>query len=287
MAFSDELSIAVPASFVSDTPHLREKTYKVGLIGRAAAIFKVREVVVYPDLPARDQTREIELISSILSYMETPQYLRRYLFRLNSGLRYVGILPPLRTTHHPTSRHASDLRVGDLRDGVVVGGRGAEVDIGVDVPARLTGRQGKLGERVTVRVVETGRAPRAVIVDRREIGAYWGYRVEASKLPLGAFIRRRDFDLVVATSKHGQSLADVVSSLRERWRSARRKIVAFGSPNEGLREILSHENLKLEDVADFTVNTVPGQGTETVRTEEAVYISLAGLLSVIGEKVGS
>jgi predicted SPOUT superfamily RNA methylase MTH1 len=219
--------------------------------------------------------------------METPQYLRRYLFRLSSGLRYVGILPPLRTTHHPTSRHALDLRVGDLRDGVVVGGRGAEVDIGVGVPARLTGRQEKLGERVTVRVVETGRAPRAVIVDRREIGVYWGYRVEASKLPLGAFIRRRDFDLVVATSKHGQSLADVVSSLRERWRSARRKIVVFGSPNEGLREILSHENLKLEDVADFTVNTVPGQGTETVRTEEAVYISLAGLLSVIGEKVGS
>jgi len=287
MDFGEGLSIAVPASFVSDTPHLREKTYKIGLIGRVTAIFKVREVVVYPDLPARDQTREIELISSILSYMETPQYLRRYLFRLNPELRYVGILPPLRTAHHPTSRHASDLRVGDLRDGVVTERGGAEVDIGVGVSARLTERQGKLGERVTVRVVEAGRTPRATIVDRREIRVYWGYKVEVSKLPLGAFVGRRGFDLVVATSKHGRSLTDVASLLRDRWRSTRRKLVAFGSPNEGLREILSHENLKLEDVADFTVNTVPGQGTETVRTEEAIYISLAGLLSVIGEKVGS
>jgi len=28
-------------------------------------------------------------------------------------------------------------------------------------------------------------------------------------------------------------------------------------------------------VMDFVVNTIPGQGTETVRTEEAVFASLA------------
>jgi len=41
-----KLAIAIPASVISDTPHLREKTAKIGLIGRAAAIFRVDEVVV-------------------------------------------------------------------------------------------------------------------------------------------------------------------------------------------------------------------------------------------------
>jgi len=52
-------------------------------------------------------------------------------------------------------------------------------------------------------------------------------------------------------------------------------LVAFGAPTQGLYEILDREHAKLEDVADFVVNTVPGQATETVRTEEAVYATLS------------
>ncbi len=44
-----KLTVAIPASVISDIPHLREKTAKVGLIGRAAAIFRVREIIVFPD----------------------------------------------------------------------------------------------------------------------------------------------------------------------------------------------------------------------------------------------
>ncbi len=46
-----KLAIAIPASTISDTPHLREKTAKIGLIGRAAAIFRVEEIILYPDNP--------------------------------------------------------------------------------------------------------------------------------------------------------------------------------------------------------------------------------------------
>ena len=50
-----KLAIAIPASTISDTPHLREKTSKIGLIGRAAAIFRVDEIIVYPDNPKTNQ----------------------------------------------------------------------------------------------------------------------------------------------------------------------------------------------------------------------------------------
>ncbi|MCX8171858.1 MAG: RNA methyltransferase, partial [Candidatus Bathyarchaeota archaeon] len=92
--------MAIPASTVSDVPHLREKTLKIGWIGRALAIFRVDEVMVYPDIPEIDQSGDLKLISTILSYLETPQYIRKKLFGIMPELRYVGILPPLRTPHH-------------------------------------------------------------------------------------------------------------------------------------------------------------------------------------------
>jgi predicted SPOUT superfamily RNA methylase MTH1 len=67
------------------------------------------------------------------------------------------------------------------------------------------------------------------------------------------------------------------------WKKSHKILVAFGAPTQGLYEIVAHENLKLDKVAHFTVNAIPNQGTETVRTEEASYASLALLNLIIGE----
>src|SRR5208283_2335956 len=112
-----KLAIAIPASVISDTPHLREKTSKIGLIGRAAAIFNVDEIIVYPDNPKTDQQRDLDFISLLLCYLETPQYLRKSLFKLEPSLQFAGILPPLRTPHHPVSGKTRDLKVGEYREG--------------------------------------------------------------------------------------------------------------------------------------------------------------------------
>ena len=40
-------------------------------------------------------------------------------------------------------------------------------------------------------------------------------------------------------------------------------------------EIVYDEGLNLNEITDFVVNMVPEQGTETVRTEEAIFASLA------------
>ena len=94
-----KLAIAIPLSIVSDIPHLREKTLKIGLIGRAAAIFRVNEIIVFPDILNINQKRDRNLIAMLLAYMETPQYLRKRLFKIKPELKYAGILPPLRTPH--------------------------------------------------------------------------------------------------------------------------------------------------------------------------------------------
>jgi len=272
-----ELSIAIPASFVSDVPHLREKTFRIGLVGRAAAIFRVDEIVVFPDVPKTDQSRDSNLIATVLAYMETPQYLRKRLFKIQPELEYAGVLPPLRTPHHPLADRTEDLIVGEFREGVVVGcsGEGLLVDVGVEQPALVVGAKLQTNKRVTVKITKLDRQPKAVLANPKEIWAYWGYRVTISDIPFAQMVRKRRFDLVVATSRRGKPYNTVKDELVRSWKQSRKILVAFGAPTQGLFEIAAHERLKLEDLAHFVVNTILGQGTETVRTEEAVYVSLA------------
>jgi predicted SPOUT superfamily RNA methylase MTH1 len=271
------LTIAIPASVVSDTPHLREKTSKIGLIGRAIAIFRVNEVVVYPDFPSSSQKKDMDLIATLLAYMETPQYLRKGLFKLSPDLQYAGILPPLRTPHHPLNRRGKDLKVGEFREGVMLTktGSGCLMDIGIEQPVLVRNPEFSIGKRVTVKVVRAGKHVEVEITDQHEISEYWGYKVTLERHPLGEIIKARDFGLTLATSKYGKPFAQVAERIGEKWKRSDDVLAAFGAPSLGLNEIVKREGLLLDDMFDFVVNTIPSQGTKTVRTEEAVIASLA------------
>ena len=274
-----ELAIAIPASFVSDIPHLREKTAKIGMIGRAAAIFGVNEVIIFPDDPTVNQSRESNLISTVLSYIETPQYLRKYLFKMEPELRYAGILPPLRTLHHPLTKRLREMKVGEFREGVTVSRvkDGVLVDVGVERPFLVEDKETKLNKRVTVRTITLTPEPKATVVKRKEIPTYWGFQVTTSDLPLGQLVKQHGFDLVIATSRLGTPFTNVKEAILTRWKNSYQVLVAFGAPTRGLYEIAKLENIVLDQIANFVINMIPSQGTETIRTEEAVFASLAVL----------
>ena len=261
---------------VSDTPHLREKTSKVGLIGRAAAIFRVNEIVVYADNPKVNQRADVDLIASLLEYMETPQYLRKRLFKIEPRLQYAGILPPLRTPHHPLNSKAANLKVGEYREGVVLSEskEGLLVDIGVEQPALLREKQFAVGKRVTLQIVKAGEHVEVQAVSR-EVPSYWGYTVTVERHSLKRLIEDRRFGLTVGTSIKGAKWAGIAGELAGKWRKADSVLVAFGAPTRGLYEIAKDEGVKLVELVDFVVNTIPAQGTETVRTEEALLATLA------------
>ncbi len=271
------LSIAIPASIISDTPHLREKTAKIGLIGRAAAIFRVDEIIVYPDSSKMDQGRDLAFISLLLNYLETPQYLRKRLFKLEPDLEYAGILPPLRTPHHPLSGKTKHLKVGDYREGVVLSEvkEGLVVDIGVQQPALLRQKQFAVGNRLTLQVVNIGKQIEVQNANHEDIPQYWGYKVRVEKQSFVQLMVDGHFDLKIATAKIGDNFTDIANKIITKWRSSHRVLLAFGAPSRGLHEITEDENVKLGRIADFVVNMVPNQGTMTVRTEEALLASLA------------
>ncbi len=246
-------------------------------MGRAAAIFRIDEIIVYPDMPNVDQTGDTELLALILSYIETPQYLRKKFFKIRPELRYAGVLPPLRTPHHPLINRLKKLKIGEYREGVVVSSstRGTFVDVGVEKPAFILGKKLPLNIRVTVKITRLNKQFLAALAGREEIETYWGYKVTVSKVPFGQLIKKQGFDLVIATSRKGKPIMKVKEKLREKWKVSKKVLVAFGAPTQGLYEIVAHGHLKLEDTVDFVVNTIPGQGTETVRTEEALYATFA------------
>ena len=272
-----KLSIGIPASVVSDTPHLREKTSKIGLVGRAAAIFRIGEIIIYPDNPKVNQTADMDLIASLLAYMETPQYLRKRFFKLRPELQYVGILPPLRTPHHPLNRRMKNLKVGEYREGATLSRtkEGTLIDIGVEQPALILNKQLPTEKRFTLKIAKVEKWVEVELANRDEAPTYWGYVVTVEKHTFGKFVRTGDFDLTVATSKRGVPFANVAEEIAEKWKKASTILVAFGAPAQGLYEIVKNEGFNLDDVVDFVVNTVPTQGTETVRTEEALIASLA------------
>jgi methyltransferase len=275
-----KLAIAIPASVISDTPHLREKTSKIGLIGRAAAVFRVDEIIVYPDKTGKDkQRKEADLIALILAYLETPQYLRKRFFKLNPQLHYAGILPPLRTSHHPLNRKAKKLMAGEYREGVTLSKtiEGVLVDIGVERPALMRETQWALGKRLTLQIVKADERIEVQAVSRDEVPGYWGYTVTMEKHSLESLVENRRFDLTIATSKSGTRFMDVAGEMAKQLEKAEYTLVAFGAPARGLHEIVEEEGADLNDITDFVVNMVPEQGTETVRTEEALFASLAVL----------
>jgi len=133
------------------------------------------------------------------------------------------------------------------------------------------------GARVAIRI--SSREPvRARIVDRPLPG------FDVSRMDLEEALGRADAGVAIATSRHGEALTttrlpDLAARIERDGAT-----VAFGSPGRGLPAILGVDadaGVAVEPGADpgfdLWLNTIPRQGSEVVRTEEAVFATLAPL----------
>jgi len=138
-------------------------------------------------------------------------------------------------------------------------------------------------KRITIRLTKDSPELEGEIVEPSGLTIYWGFRVARGNVSLSEIIRSKKFDLTISTSRKGTDVREVTPNLTQRWKSANRPLMVFGSPNDGVPEILSKSGMNVSDAMDFNVNTIPDQGVETVRTEEALWSSLA-VLNVLESK---
>jgi len=273
------LAVALPGTLTLDIPHLREKTSRVGLVARLLATFRVDTAIIYPDQKNQKALEESRLFEKLLRFQETPQYLRKHLFRMDPDLKYAGVLPPLRSPHHP---NREEPRIGQLREAVVVSsGPNSRVDAGFDSTVEIRSSLER-SERLAVRITRTSPSLEGEQADVSRLHIYWGFKVSRETRSLGEIMKEGDQDLSISTSRKGVDIRQAMERLREKWRASSRTLLVFGSPREGVPEILSRERANVSEL-DFNLNTIPTQGVETVRTEEALLGTLAVLNLLEGD----
>src|SRR5579875_2145683 len=89
--------------------------------------------------------------------------------------------------------------------------------------------------------------------------------------------------VTVRIKKEGDTFSAVqVKKKEERWDSIKKAcalsnnaLIVFGAPKRGLLEMFPREEWK--KVTEFIINTIPNQGVETVRTEEALLATLEAI----------
>ncbi|KAK6929998.1 putative RNA methyltransferase [Dillenia turbinata] len=289
------VSIAVAGSIIDNAQSLELATRLAGQIARAATIFRIDEVVVFDNKSSPvDESRTISVDSSddnesgaafllrILRYLETPQYLRKSLFPKQNNLRFVGMLPPLDAPHHLRKHEWAPYREGVTLKERDPDSNGTLVDVGLSKPVVID-QVMEPNIRVTVamgtnRLLDQGIKHQVVSSSkpREEFGTYWGYRVRyapnISSVMKGCPYKG-GYDHLIGTSEHGR----VVNSSQLTIPTFKHLLIAFGGL-AGLEESIEEDDsLKRKDVQvvfDSYLNTCPHQGSRTIRTEEAILISL-------------
>ena len=277
------LAVAFPSSVLSPVKNNLVATLRIAEIARAAAIFRVDELLVYLERD-RPVDRSLQRFTSlILDYLATPQYIRKRAFALSRDLRYAGALPPLRTPNQLVPASEAQVSVGEVREGFVTRVRprpsvdiGLESEYSLDLPPESV----KVGTRGLFRVVDK-RAKRVQRADWSDSGDYWRYTVSAPVSTLGGLLKSHGDWLKIGTSRYGEPVSGTLSLLQRLVPERKKALVVFGSPSHGLNEILAEEKINVRDTFDLTLNTAINQGVATVRTEEAILISLSVLNEIL------
>jgi methyltransferase len=268
-----DISVAIPDSCLSDEQTLRDKTLKIGKIARASSIFRVKNIYLYDDKDTQTKKVDRKLTKLILTYLDTPQYLRKTLFPHMQELRYAGLLPPIKAPHHKDWHDIKSAKEGEIRVGVVVKVKEKLfVDVGLGPLVPLEGKA-PVGAKLNVQLNSSFSNLRAKKIDQQDITSYWGFRVHEAGSLKTLLDEVRD-SVVIITSRQGKSLENFRFHLSNELASKKGILLVFGSPRKGVHQILSSEGHDTSSY-QFIVNMFPNQGTQTVRLEEAFVGSLA------------
>ena len=264
-----KISIAIPDSSLSDEITQKEKSAKISRIARACAIFQIGEVFIYHE--TLGEKNDAILMTTILKYLETPQYFRRSLYPKMDLLKYSGILYPLNIPSHSKISNLRKIKAGDAREGIVVSVKGKKfIDSGIKKLIPYFGKE-KIGKRITIQFKSGYPNFSIKEISKDSLKDYWGYKVKER----GSLISLLSSwgGKILLTSKKGKKFNKETS----KWflDSTTPLLVVFGSPERGLHEIMGG---KINQVQNSKImNFFPNQATDTVRLEEAII----GILSIL------
>lgn len=182
------------------------------------------------------------------------------------------------------------------------------VDIGQERLAEIDTNV-SVGDRVTIDMEQSGPEYNSCpgkylfgrLVDRetptRTESLYWGYRVRVAESLSAVFsnsvVCAKGYDLTIGTSERGTQITGNADSSDFKLPEFSHVLIVFGGVHGLEKSAVGDRALEslgiatakadegkghnIGDLFDFYVNTCPSQGSRTIRTEEAILISLAAL----------
>eukprot|EP00123_Amoebidium_parasiticum_P021759 comp7325_c0_seq1/m.3022 comp7325_c0_seq1/g.3022 ORF comp7325_c0_seq1/g.3022 comp7325_c0_seq1/m.3022 type:complete len:368 (-) comp7325_c0_seq1:234-1337(-) len=291
------VSVALPGSIIENAQSPELRTYLAGQIGRALAVFQIDEVVIFREGDAMEGKVEGSFdgakrpsdpnvfLARLLQYLETPQYLRKAFFPMHPDLKLAGLLNPLDSPHHMRAEESSPYREGVTVKRPVKPGQGSLVDCGTHKQVRID-KELQPGLRVTVEMKDqpntaTTKTLRGKVVPpsapREVAGLYWGYTVRVAGGLEALFSEcpyEGGYDLTIGTSERG----DLVDNYS--MPPFKHLLVVFGGL-AGLEASVEQDSTlgadEPRDLFDAYLNTCPAQGSRTIRTEEALLVTMSAL----------
>lgn len=239
----------------------------------------------------------------LLSYLETPPHLRKLLFPLHPNLRTAGTLSSLDLPHHLKPDEWCPYREGVTLQGADE--HGTFVEAGLRIPVTVK-EQIPENTRVTLKfdsgAEEASKNTKSEVINaepvgpeepREESGYYWGYSVRKAACLSDVFTECTydgGYDVTIGTSERGIDSQQLYSGNEdEKVNGFKHLLVVFGGV-AGLEVAVKNDTefqklgvVEAKDVFDRWVNVCPGQGSRTIRTEEAVWIGLMGLRRLVNE----
>ena len=263
------ITVAIPDSSLKDEKTLENKTRKIGLFARACSIFNVNEIIIYRD--GKDNEHDSTLLTTILKFLETPQYFRRQKFPYSNMLKFTGILPPLKIPNQTGVQNYNSLTPGDIREGLIIRLKGKKfVDLGIKKMIPYNGKD-DVGKRIIIKINHIKPDFSIKEITKDQINGYWSYNVKQSGNLLSVLA---NWDgLKILTSKNAKYWNKALS---EKIKDVNVPIlIVFGTTDKGLHDMLGKKIHEIQD--SKLINFFPNQGTETIRLEEA----LLGVLGII------
>ena len=226
-----------------------------------------------------------EYILRNLQYLETPQYLRKHLFKMHSDLKNAGLMNPIECHHHLRATDVCEYREGVTLDRPTKKGAGSWVDIGLKQQAQIPNLL-LPNHRITVKInnFEDGEASfyEATAVSRKtpriERSLYWGYDVRPAD-NISDLVKNGNYDLKILCNHHEQ-----VEGMQELFEFdevdlSDKSVLIFFSGTDNLEGMIARDEgakLTLEQsisLFDFSLR-FSDFGVQKLRLEEQLFMGL-------------
>ncbi|OAA60395.1 deoxyribose-phosphate aldolase [Niveomyces insectorum RCEF 264] len=277
------VSVAIPTSILSDCATPEQRINAPLRVARALAMFSVDEVVIFDDSPADSRPPAVDhdaytgdtdpahYLVHLLSYMETPPFMRKALFPLHPNLRLQGLLPTLEMPHHPHRDEQLPYMEGITVAGTPAAGGDAPpgcktlVDVGLRKPV----------------------AVREAIAPKTRAGYYWGFQIRRCDALSTVFTEspyEGGYDVSIGTSERGMPASQVFPRAAPVL-DFQHLVIVLGGPRGLEYAAMNDKDLSgvgistgnVREVFDHWVDVLPNQGCRSIRTDEAIFVALAEL----------